>query len=455
MISPRRWPLAGKQRMPQTISTGDGAEERLLWLPWHGPRSEILEVCARAQDPLGPGWVYCAKKRDTVADDALNLFSEGENQVDHILALKSYGASSSLAQWARLLGMRWLGANGQETWQGVMLYPDVAGLNARMRALSRDTGHFVFVANESGVDIPHIEYAKTIARGMVPLGSHGSTHFHDLLTHALGYAMYPPDMVRNITQQLCLMLHVYEDAAANVACSRTSEVNAWKIVRDIAERQTTAFIKVLDRHSTFLPMLILPDDHTKMQRTALAAMDAVQHVLIHMTRGLRSRSTTQALSQMFSLLEERCSSRHASMDVIFAALENCATFDRRIYGEFSTTLLRDVPSLRAELIRESRSACLAMPIDVDLQGLLDKVHLAHPPAAEPSSGMRPGASSCRKALELRLRLRREIKAIINTQQACRSDENALARHWHRLHQRRYADPQCCHQPADHVRMDGH
>src|SRR5690606_16249174 len=128
------------------------------------------------------------------------------NQVDHVIALKTYGASSSLSRWAALLGMRWLGQEGERTWQGVMLYPDVDGLNARMRALNRDAGHFVFVANTSGVDIPHMEYAKAIARGMVPLGSQGSTHFHDLLTHALGYAMYPPDVVQNITRQLHFLL---------------------------------------------------------------------------------------------------------------------------------------------------------------------------------------------------------------------------------------------------------
>jgi hypothetical protein len=159
-------------------------EERAVrlheWLPWQGPRSDVLEVCARAKDPAGPGWIYAARKVDGITDAALNLIVKDYSQADHVIFLKRYGRHTSLARWARLWGIEWDGTYGDRRWRGYLLYPDVSGLNARLERWGL-TGGFTFMVTDS--EIGHVEYARLITTRQVVIASQGKYHFHDMFSH--------------------------------------------------------------------------------------------------------------------------------------------------------------------------------------------------------------------------------------------------------------------------------
>ena len=323
-----------------------------------------MEVNARAKDPAGPGWIYAAKKVDGIPDGALNLIVQDYSQADHVIFLKRFGRHTSLARWAEIWGIEWVGTCGDRRWRGYLLYPDVTGLNARLERWGL-TGGFTFMATESEID--HLAYARLITTRKVVIASQGKYHFHDMFSHVLGYLMYPPDVVENITQQFSFLLRMYEYGSMHD-----------HVVEQVAEEQIIHLMKVLDRHSTFSPTLVLPKDDGFFENVRACLIHRIEQQLLAMRAFSSSVRLLRVARTVFAALDTtQMVGRAYCLDPTFNWLEH-RDFDLGAYLQFAQVLARDIYALAADFLEAARTregirvAALAQAVAQDLRAASDR-----------------------------------------------------------------------------------
>jgi hypothetical protein len=377
----------------------------LEWMPWQGPRSDVLQVCARAKDPAGPGWVYAAKKVDGIADAALNLIVKDYSQADHVIFLKRYGRHTSLARWAGLWGIQWVGTCGDRRWRGYLRYPDVSGLNARLERW-RLTDGYTFMATESEID--HLEYARLITTRKVVIASQGKYHFHDMFSHVLGYLMYPPDVVENIAQQFSFLLRVYDYGSLHD-----------HMAKQLAEEHIIQLMKIIDRHSTFSPTLVLPKDDGFFEHVRAVLIHLIEQNLLAMSTFCASvRLLRLAVTVCAALAAAQLVGRAYCLDPTFHWLEH-RDFDLGAYLQFAEVVVRDIRVLAADVLEAARTRK-----SIGFQALAQEVAQGLAAASDPIKAVGPtlgaaqgSAQALARALTLRGRMRQRVKDVMHRQRA--------------------------------------
>ena len=374
-----------------------GMPGALVFEPWNGPRSRHLEVVARAGDPEGD-WVYRARKIQGVADSAVNAIAGEYSQVDHIIFLKKFGGATSLARWARLLGFQWEGAMGN-AWDGAIQYPSVLGLNRRMSALGLQGG-FTFVPTES--EITHLEYAEYIQDRRVVVASSDQYHFHDMFTHVLAEAMYTPEFVERIRAQLTLLLRLRR-------CAIEMDDPALK---EFVEANIIRFMKVRDRHATFMPALVLPKDDLPTERVRLWMVDLTERLLLSLARSVHPGVVVNAVRAAFIAMESTLIVEGDSyLGPTFRWLEN-RDFDLRTYFNLSQTLAEGPNALMRALIAEAR---LKGPeLSTALRGAVQKMGW---PEEQGSAPPHVASQAVLEALRLQWRIRTRLRSLLPRRRA--------------------------------------
>jgi hypothetical protein len=220
-----------------------------------------------------------------------------------------------------------------------------------------------------------------------------------MFSHVLGYLMYPPDVVENIVRQFSFLLRMYEYGSRHDHVAET-----------VAEEQIIHLMKVLDRHSTFSPTLVLPKDDGFCENLRARLTHRIERQLLATSAFRSSMRLLRLASTVFTALEAtQMVGRAYCLDPTFNWLEH-RDFDLGAYLQFAQVLTRDPRALAADFLeavrtREgTRGPALAQAVAPALRASSDLAK-----AVRPGLGAAQGsAEALASALALRAKMRQRV-----------------------------------------------